>query len=165
MYKHILVPTDGSELSRAAAASAIRLASALGARITGLHVTPVAALSELEAWVHGSPDSAQQRAALFEKNARRYLGEVWDLARNAGVRCQCLQVPGAQIYEEIIKAAEARRCDLIYMAAHGRKGASAVLLGSETIKVLTHSSLPVLVHRATAQAAAGTAKRWLRARR
>lgn len=147
MYKHILVPTDGSELSHAAAAGAIELARALGARITAFHVTPQPPASVLEAWVHGSRESALQLEALFEANARRYLAKIRDRAREAGVRCQCVHLAGVQVYDEIIKAARARHCDLIYMASHGRRGTADVILGSETIKVLTHSPIPVLVHR------------------
>ena len=147
MYKHILVPTDGSELSRAAISGAIGLARALGAHVTGFLVIPARPVTALEAWVRGSPESAPRLEALFKENARRYLAEILDCARDAGVRCKCVHVTGEQVYEEIIRAAIARRCDLIYMASHGRKGTSDVILGSETVKVLTHSPIPVLVHR------------------
>ena len=126
---------------------ALALAKALGARVTGVHVIPSRALSSLEAWVHGSKESSSQLAAIQKEHARRFLTEIAVRARAAGVRCQCRQVAGDQVYEEIIKLARTRRCDLIYMASHGRKGAADVILGSETVKVLTHSPLPVLVHR------------------
>jgi nucleotide-binding universal stress UspA family protein len=147
MYKHILVPTDGSELSRATISGAISLARALGARVTGCHVIPGGPVTRLEAWGRGSPDSASRLEALFTQNARRYLAGILDRAQAAGVRCKCLHVAGAQVYEEIIRTAIARRCDLIYMASHGRKGTADVILGSETVKVLTHSPIPVLVQR------------------
>ena len=152
MYKHILVPTDGSELSRAATSGAMRLARALGARVTGCHVIPARPVTALEAWVRGSPESASRLEALFKQNAERYLAEILDCAHAAGVRCKCLHVAGAQVYTEIIRAAIARRCDLIYMASHGKKGTSDVILGSETVKVLTHSPIPVLVHRSRTNA-------------
>lgn len=147
MYKHILVPTDGSELSRSAVDEALALAKALGARVTGVHVIPSRPITSLEAWVHGSKETAAHLAAIQKENARRFLAEITLRARAAGVRCQCQQVAGDQVYEEIIKLARAQRCDLIYMASHGRKGTGNVILGSETVKVLTHSPLPVLVHR------------------
>jgi nucleotide-binding universal stress UspA family protein len=87
----------------------------------------------------------------YQKHARVYaetvLGTVSDAAKLAGVVCDTLHVEHEQIYQAIIEAAEARRCDLIVMASHGRRGISAVVLGSETVKVLTHSKLPVLVYR------------------
>ena len=67
--------------------------------------------------------------------------------KSAGVECQTLHTEHEQVYQAIIEAAEARRCDLIVMASHGRRGVSAVVLGSETVKVLTHSKIPVLVYR------------------
>ena len=75
------------------------------------------------------------------------LGVVSDAAKSAGVVCDILQVEHELIYQAIIDAAEARKCDLIVMASHGRRGVSAVVLGSETVKVLTHSKIPVLVYR------------------
>ena len=157
MYKHILIPTDGSQLSRSAADAALALAKALGARVTGAHVVPSRPLSSLEAWVHGSKESSAQLAAIQKENARRFLAEIAVRAREAGVRCQCRQVAGDQVYEEIIRLARARRCDLIFMASHGRKGTADVILGSETVKVLAHSPIPVFVHRGPD--AAGTAQR------
>jgi nucleotide-binding universal stress UspA family protein len=147
MYKHILVPTDGSELSRSAVEAALALAKAVGARVTGVHVVPSKPLSSLEAWVHGNKETSAQLAAIQKENARRYLAEIAVRGHAVGVPCQCRQVAGDQVYEEIVRLARARRCDLIYMASHGRRGTADVILGSETVKVLTHSPLPVLVHR------------------
>lgn len=163
MFKHILVPTDGSELSRAAADGALALARALGARITGVHVVPSRPLGLLEAWVHGSRDSAARLLALQKKSARRFLDDIAVRARSAGVACECRLVAGEQVFEEIIKLARKRRCDVIYMASHGRKGTADVILGSETVKVLTHSPIPVLVHRT--RESAGAARRTARRRR
>ena len=155
MYKHILVPTDGSELSRSAVHEALALAKTLSARVTGVHVISSRPLSSLEAWVHGSKDSAAHLLVIQKENARRFLTEISVRARAAGVRCQCQQVAGDEVYEEIIKLARQRRCDLIYMASHGRKGTADVILGSETVKVLTHSPIPVLVHRGAVGARTG----------
>jgi nucleotide-binding universal stress UspA family protein len=79
--------------------------------------------------------------------AEKALGVVSDAAKSAGVACDTLHVEHEQVYQAIIEAAEARRCDLIVIASHGRRGVSAVVLGSETVKVLTHSKIPVLVYR------------------
>lgn len=147
MYKHLLIPTDGSALSEAAAASGIRLAKVLGARITALHVVPDLADAPLEGWAHGDTASRPRLKTLFEQQAQQYLAAIEQQAKKAGVRCAGLGVSGASPYEEILKTATERGCDLIYMASHGRKGASALVLGSETVKVLTHSGIPVLVHK------------------
>jgi nucleotide-binding universal stress UspA family protein len=79
--------------------------------------------------------------------AETVLGTVLDAAKSAGVVCDMLHIEHEQVYQAIIEAAEARKCDLIVMASHGRRGVSAVVLGSETVKVLTHSKIPVLVYR------------------
>ena len=147
MYQHLLLPTDGSALSANAVASGIRLARALGARVTGLHVIPELPESPLDAWVHGDAKSGPRLKALLDKQAQQYLAVIARAADAAGVRCACLHVAGRSPYEEILKTAAREGCDLIYMASHGKKGSSALVLGSETIKVLTHSTIPVLVHR------------------
>jgi len=82
-----------------------------------------------------------------EAHAETVLDTVSAAAKSAGVICETLHVEHAQVYRAIIDAASARKCDLIVMASHGRRGVSAVVLGSETVKVLTHSKIPVLVHR------------------
>jgi nucleotide-binding universal stress UspA family protein len=155
MYKHILVPTDGSELSEAAAASGILLAKAIGARITVLHVTPELKDAPLDSWAQGDTRSRSRLRALFEQRAQQYLATVKKRAEQAGVRCTCVSTSGGSPYESILQTAADKRCDLIYMASHGRRGTSALVLGSETVKVLTHGSVPVLVHRATATARPG----------
>lgn len=148
MYKHILLPTDGSALSASAIESGMRLAKALGARVTGLHVTAKLGTTSLERWVRGDDTRMRSRLeTLFAKQAEQYLAVIEAAAKKAGVRCECVCVAGDAPYEEIVKTANEKRCDLIYMASHGKRGTSALLLGSETAKVLTHSPIPVLVHR------------------
>lgn len=147
MYKHILLPTDGSELSKRAIACGVRLAAALGAKVTGLHVTPRIAATALEQWARGEKGRRPRLAAIFDEQAKQYLSDIEAAAEKAGVRCECLRVNGDFPYEQILKTAANEGCDLIYMASHGKRGTSALLLGSETAKVLTHSPLPVLVHR------------------
>lgn len=147
MYKHILLPTDGSALSTSAIESGIRLAKALGAQVTGLHVTAKLGTTPLEGWARGDARTRSRLKALFAEQAKQYLAVIEAAAKKAGVRCECLCVTGDSPYEEIVKTANDKRCDLIYMASHGKRGASALLLGSETVRVLTHSPIPVLVHR------------------
>ncbi|HXZ95986.1 MAG TPA: universal stress protein [Burkholderiales bacterium] len=147
MYKHILLPTDGSPLSERAVESGIQFAKAVGARVTGLHITPRFSVTPLKGWAHGTSKPRARLQEIFNEHAKQYIAVIQKKARTAGVRCQCLRVPGGSPYEEIIKTARNKGCDLIYMASHGRKGVSAVVLGSETVKVITHSPIPVLVHR------------------
>jgi nucleotide-binding universal stress UspA family protein len=133
MYKHILVPTDGSQLAREAIPRGIALAKLLGAKVTGITVTVP---SQVFA------DSKQSRAV-----AEKYLSEVQDAAAAAGVSCSVINAEHEQPHQAIIDAAKNNGCDLIVMASHGRRGISALVLGSETVKVLTHCTVPVLVYR------------------
>jgi nucleotide-binding universal stress UspA family protein len=145
MYKHILLPTDGSELSQNAVREGIALAQALKARVTGVTVTApfhIFAIDPL--MVTDTPATYEAHMAAL---AERYLQSVSDTAKAAGVECETVRVVHASPAEAIIETAAAKNCDLISMASHGRRGLSAILLGSETMKVLTHSSIPVLVHR------------------
>lgn len=147
MYKHILVPTDGSALSRKALRAAVLFAKETGASIVALHVMPAPAPDELEAWTHHDPDYAEHRARLFQKFADLYLEFAGSTAAAAGVACEARLVAGGEPYRAIVDTAQAEHCDLVFMAAHGAKGDSAQMLGSETLKVLLHSKVPVLVHK------------------
>ena len=145
MYKHVLLPTDGSELSAKAVRDGIQLAKEIGARVTAVHVTPPFYPSEM------SPSAltahAQEHEAHSQASAKRALGAVEEAARAAGVPCAILHRVSDGPFEEIIRVATESGCDLIFMASHGRRGVKALLLGSETNKVLTHSTIPVLVTR------------------
>lgn len=145
MYQHILLPTDGSELSTRAIRAGIRLAKSLGARVTALHTTPQFYPSQMLS------SEIIERAREYEEHekeeAARVLGAAEEAAREAGVACSALHRASDSPWEEIIKVAAEQGCDLIVMASHGRHGVSALLLGSETTKVLTHSKIPVLVYR------------------
>lgn len=146
MYKHILLPTDGSRLSEEAAAAGLALAKALGARVTALHVLPEPVTSGLEAWTHGDEEFEERLYKSFEARGKTYLESVRKMAAKAGVACECALVRGEAPHAEIIVEGRDRGCDLIVMASHGRKGTEAVLLASETLKVMTLGTLPVLVH-------------------
>ncbi|HCE07627.1 MAG TPA: universal stress protein [Oxalobacteraceae bacterium] len=147
MYKHILLPTDGSALSRQAIHSCMLFAKNTGATITGVHVIPALQPDQLEAWMHHDAHYGERRQALFERFADEYLAYIANSAQAEEIPCACKVLKAPEPYLAIVKAAEQARCDLIYMASHGWKGDSAQLLGSETLKVLMHSKIPVLVHK------------------
>jgi nucleotide-binding universal stress UspA family protein len=144
VYKHILIPTDGSALSDLAIRRGMALARVVGAKVTALTVSlPLQSFALDPVMVSDSPVRYQQEC---EARAEKALG----LARTeagVGVSCETLHLTHAQPYQAIIETAQKRACDLICMASHGRKGMSAFVLGSETHKVLTHCTIPVLVCR------------------
>ena len=145
MFKNILVPTDGSDLAVKAVEQAVLFAKAIGAKITAVTVTePFRLLSVAPSQLEYTPIEYKKHAEAY---AEKVLGAVSAAAKSAGVGCDTLHIEHEQIYQAIIDAASARRCDLIVMTSHGRRGVSAVVLGSETVKVLTHSKIPVLVYR------------------
>ena len=145
MHKHILIPTDGSELSRVAIDYGIALAKSVGAKATAITVTPSHKFAVAAGWL---TDSAKQHQERMELLAGQYLGVARDAAAAAGIACELVHSEHDQPYQAIIDVASEKLCDLIVMASHGRRGLSAVVLGSETLKVLTYSSIPVLVYRA-----------------
>jgi nucleotide-binding universal stress UspA family protein len=147
MFKRILVPTDGSALSLKAIRRAVQLAKEQKATVTGVYVGPEWQPDRYGESTLSGFVSPTQHAAIVKKTADRYLNAIRKAAAAAGVRCQCKHVLGSYPYEEIVKAAQRNRCDLIVMASHGRRGISRLLLGSETSKVLAHSRIPVLVER------------------
>jgi len=145
MYEHILIPTDGSRLSNSAVLRGIQLASAIRARVTVLTVTPTfdaVATDRFAAVI-----TRDQHRWRCQTEAEWYLAPAAAVARMVGVRCETLDVEHEHPYQAILDIARDRACDLIIMAPHGRMGAAAAVLGSETNKVLTHSSIPVMVCR------------------
>ena len=147
MYKHILVPTDGSPLSRAAILSAVKLARAVGARVTGLFAAPAATPVAYRGLVPVGLRTPQESAAMIDKAAARNLEVIERAARAAGVRYEGIHVTDDYPADTILEVAAKRKCDLIYMASHGRRGLAGMLIGSETQKVLARAKIPVLVHR------------------
>lgn len=148
MFKHILVPVDGSELSTAAVSGACAFAKETGARLTFYHAKP----SYFPPVVAGEAlfdDAAAYEAFRtgMEKRSQTILGAAARVAEQAGVACEVVSEEQDSPHQGIIAAARDRGCDLIFMASHGRRGVSALLLGSETHKVLTHCRVPVLVFR------------------
>lgn len=145
MHRHILIATDGSELSRAAVVYGIALAKSVGAKATAITVTPSHKFALAAGWLMDTAKEHHERMGLL---AEQYLGVVRDAAAAAGIECELVHREHDQPYQAIIDVAREKLCDLIVMASHGRRGLSAVVLGSETLKVLTYSSIPVLVYRA-----------------
>ncbi len=147
MYKHLLLPTDGSPLSEDAVRRGVQFARQLGARVTGLYAMPeFEVVSYTLAMVENSKDKDTFGRQARER-AEKVLSVVKTIAAQGGVECDTVAVASDLPYEAIIKTATDRGCDLILMASHGRRGIQGFLLGSETNKVLTHSTIPVLVHR------------------
>jgi nucleotide-binding universal stress UspA family protein len=148
MFTHILLPTDGSPLSEAAMHKGIQLAKSINAKVTGFHAIQPFHIFTLQ--MEMLEDTREQ----FDKGARAHaehcLAAMTQAAAEAGVPCDTLSVTTEHPYEAIIQAAQDKGCDLILMASHGRRGLRGVLLGSETVKVLTHTPIPVLVFREAA---------------
>lgn len=145
MFKQILLPTDGSDLSERSVLAGISFAKDLGAQVVGLTVLP-----EFHTFTYDTEmleDTKEEYEAASQRRAAQYLNFVTEAARSAGVTCSVAQVTSDNPYEAILQTAKERKCDLIIMASHGRRGVKGVLLGSETQKVLVHSDIPVLVYR------------------
>ncbi len=145
MYSNILIPTDGSGLADKAVQHGIALAKAIGARVTVLTVLPPFHVVTTDA--HMLEDTPAQYKARMHEHAEKTLGTVAHAAQAVGVAYELIHVEHEHPYQAIIDTAESKNCDLITMASHGRHGVAAIILGSETVKVLTHSKIPVLVHR------------------
>lgn len=146
MFKHILVPTDGSALSQAAIEKAVLFAKESGARISFFCAAQAVTMYD----GLGGIFSAQTPATLRDianNISQEILAAAEKQAQIQGVPCTTLSQIAEQPYAAIIEAATLQGCDLIFMASHGRRGLDALLLGSETQKVLTHSTIPVLVYR------------------
>jgi nucleotide-binding universal stress UspA family protein len=142
MFKRILVPTDGSEITTKAVTTAVELARAGGGQLSTISVKepfPYSAISEMQPVPPQEFYDAQERIAAARVKA------VVDAAKAAGMECHGHTVEALHPWEAILDHAKAQQCDLIVMASHGRRGVAALLLGSETQRVLIHSTLPVLI--------------------
>ena len=148
MYRHILIPTDGSELANKAVAHGLSLAKSVGAKVTVLTIeasfnvydVPPSKMSKMSSVFAEYAEHAKEHAA-------QILSKVADTAKAAGVPCGTVQLIQDRPYEAIVATAKEKGCDLIVMASHGRKGIAAMVIGSVTTKVLTHTDIPVLVCR------------------
>ena len=147
MYKHILIPTDGSELSDKAVAAGIDYARETGARVTLFTAVPEYEVPNEAAVMARQVISIEEHDRRAERQAREILDRAAQRARDAGVDCSTDFAQSDHPYEAIIAAANGRGCDAIFMSSHGRTGLSRMWHGSETEEVLTHSSIPTLVYR------------------
>jgi len=147
MYKKILVPTDGSALSKKAIRSAIELASSVGAELIALHVVPRYPTSYFEGGIAVSNSEVARVEKQWAEHGQALADEVGKAAEKAGVKAKAITARSDLVAEAILAAARKNRCDLVVMASHGRKGLKRLLLGSETQHVLTHGNIPVLVLR------------------
>jgi len=149
MYRNILLPVDGSDLSQKAVNECIALVKGSGAKVAVVHVVSHFHLHQ-QSWaptkaIHEKIEKEHDDEARVA--ARQMVDKLAQRFKSEGIECESLVVVGDQPYEEIINLTASRNCDLIVMASHGHMGFNAVLLGSETVKVLTHSKIPVLVVR------------------
>ena len=145
IFKHILLPTDGSDLSNTAIRKGILFAKEINAKVTGLYVVLPPQTSIVSSnRVRSTQEEYYEESRL---QAEDYLAVIERSAQDAAVTCDITTVSASHAYEAIIQTAEQLGCDLILMASHGRKGMQGLLIGSETAKVLTHTKLPVLVLR------------------
>ena len=143
MFKHLLLPTDGTAFSEAAARRALQLAKEQEARVTVIHVVPE--FHVLSYRTSLMEDTREEFLADCKAQAQLYITDIEKVAREEGVPCDSVVVSSDHPSEAIADTAEREHCDLIVMASHGRRGLKSLLLGSETQKVLTHSRTPVLV--------------------
>jgi nucleotide-binding universal stress UspA family protein len=147
MFKHLFVPTDGSKMSADTVDRAITFARESGAAITFFNVKPEFPVALYGEGALVDPTTPQQFAELAEQQSQSILSACLDKAKAAGITCDSLSQTSGSIHSAIVAAANEAKVDLIFMASHGRRGLSSLLLGSETHKVLTHSTIPVLVFR------------------
>jgi nucleotide-binding universal stress UspA family protein len=147
MFKHILIPTDGSTVSKKAAVAAVEFARSEGARVTALFAAPAPTPVVYQDFLPVGLTTPEAHAEVIRKAAERYLGVVQAAARKANVPCDAVWVTNDFPAEAIVAEARKRKCDLVFMASHGRGGLARVLLGSQTHKVVTGAGVPVLVHR------------------
>jgi nucleotide-binding universal stress UspA family protein len=153
VFKHVLLPTDGSTLSERAARDGVRFAKSISAQVTVLHITPLFYPSVVQAYATPASVAREYAARVREheefskENAARALEPIERVASEAGVVCSTVHRVADSPWEVIINVAAERGCDAIFMASHGRRGVSALLIGSETNKVLTHTKIPVIVWR------------------
>jgi nucleotide-binding universal stress UspA family protein len=145
MFKHIMLPTDGSELSEMAVRKGIQFARSINAKVTGLHVIP-----KFHVFTYKTEmleDTREQFIRDSQAQAEKYLASISTVAKEAGVTCDVQSVVSDHPHQVIVQIAKEKGCDAIVMASHGRSGIPAILLGSQTSKVLVHTNLPVLVFR------------------
>jgi nucleotide-binding universal stress UspA family protein len=147
MYQRILIATDGTTLSKKAAAAGIELAELMGAQVVVLNVVPRYPVSYFEGGISMNAADVSRIEKQWAENAQGVVDAVKTKAEAAGLKAKAVTVKSDLVAESIISTAKKQKCDLIVMASHGRRGLKRLLLGSETTHVLTHSHIPVMVLR------------------
>ncbi len=147
MFKHILIPTDGSPVATKAIKAGVMLAKEMGARVTGFY-----AIEPPPTHLYGEGYLAERRLVeelerRAKEVAQKSVDEISAAAKAAGVPCEAIVAKAVVPYKGIIEAAEKNKCDAVFMASNGHRGLTGLLLGSVTQKVLTHTKIPVLVFR------------------
>ncbi|GAB7549897.1 universal stress protein [Cupriavidus sp. 8B] len=144
MFKHVLLPTDGSDLSRRATVAAIEFAKSIDAKITAFTCMDEYPFLQSSDAGHQTRKTFKEHA---EADARARLNQIVAAAEAEGVACGTDMTTSSAPYKDIVEAATRHGCDVIFMASHGRRGLAGLLVGSETQKVLTHCTIPILVYR------------------
>lgn len=150
MFRHILIPTDGSELSNDAVAAGVTLAQRLGARVTGFFAAPAPTPLLYARFLPVGYAPPAEHARMIEETSRRYLAVVEEAARAAGVDCAVVHTTSDFPADAILEAVRRCGCDTIFMASHGRRARKGPMLGSETCKVVSQAMVPVVVYRVEA---------------
>jgi nucleotide-binding universal stress UspA family protein len=150
MFKHILIPTDGSDISDEAAKAGVRLAQALGARVMGFFAAPAATPIVYSHFLPVGYMPPEEHARLIERCTNRYLGVIEKAAQAAGVQCQVMHKTSDFPADAIVETAREQGCDCIFMASHGRHTRRGPALGSETQQVASEASMPVVIYRVEA---------------
>ena len=145
MLKHVLIPIDGSPRARKALKAGIAFAKQLGARVTAYHALEVSPPYYGEGFV--APSALDPFEAAARKRAKKYLEEATKIAGTVAVPCESQVSKAATVYQGIIDTAKKNKCDVIFLASHGRGELASLVLGSVTVKVLAHSKIPVVVFR------------------
>ena len=146
MFKHILIPTDGSAIAQEAARAGVKLAQALGARVTGFFAAPAATPIVYSNFLPVGIISPEEHAAVIERTASQYLSVIEDAARAAGVPCRVLHKTDDYPADAILSTADEQGCDCIFMASHGYRERRGPRLGSETYKVASEARIPVVIY-------------------
>lgn len=145
MYAHILIATDGSELAQKAVDQGLTLAKTLGSKVTAITVTEPWTAAVSGEWAVAFPVEDYEKAAAA--NATKILASVNEAAQRIGIAVETVHIKDQFAAEGIVAEAESRKCDLIVMASHGRRGLARFVLGSQATRVLTHSTVPMLICR------------------
>ena len=153
MFKHILIPMDGSDLSNEAARAGVALAKALGARVTGFFAAPAPTPVVYSRFIPVGLMAPEEHAQLIEKTANEYLSVIDAAAKAAGVPCELAHATNDFPADAILEAAESRSCDALFISSHGRRGRRGSTLGSETSKVASQASMAVIIYRVEATTA------------